>query len=274
MVLPMKTKASPRLAAVGFCCADIYENLDLWYPTGNGIDWGIHLSRMGYPVSAVSVVGTDAYGEGMKKALSEEGLDISHLRTEPGSTCVTRMELRNGTDRVHLASVDGVMEGYALTEEELAFTAGHDLIHTDLFGCVLSHLPAWRAGGSRIVMDFSIYSADPDYHCETLFPHVDYVFFSADGLDRDLRTWMKEIKGYGPRLVTATMGEAGSLCYDGQRFYECGAVKAEKVVNTVGAGDSYIAGFTAGLLQGLSIPECMHKGAALAAEMVGRFKPY
>ena len=42
------------VAAVGFCCADIYQELDKFYPTGNGVDWGVHLARMGVPVSVVS----------------------------------------------------------------------------------------------------------------------------------------------------------------------------------------------------------------------------
>ena len=74
------------VAAVGFCCADVYEKLNKFYPTGNGVDWGVHLARMGVPVSVVSVVGTDSYGEKMKEALAAEGIDISHLRSEPGDS--------------------------------------------------------------------------------------------------------------------------------------------------------------------------------------------
>ena len=263
-----------KIAAVGFCCADIYENLNEWYPTGNGIDWGIHLQRMGVPVSVVSVVGKDGYGEGMKQTLAAEGLDISHLRTEDGPTCITRMELKNGTDRVHLESIDGVMETYAITKEEFDFVAGHDLLHTDLFGNVLSHLPAWKAAGVKILMDFSVFTKDPDYHCGDIFPHVDYVFFSADGIaEEDLEDWLKEIHRMGPTLVTATLGEGGSLCYDGERFYRCGIVETE-VVNTVGAGDSYIAGFTYGILQDWDIPACMENGAKLSAEVIAKFAPY
>ncbi|MBQ5708525.1 MAG: hypothetical protein IIV62_01015, partial [Anaerotignum sp.] len=138
-----------KVAAVGFCCADIYENLNEWYPTGNGIDWGIHLQRLGVPVSVVSVVGNDTYGEEMKRTLSAEGMDITHLRTEEGDTCITRMELKNGTDRVHLESIDGVMETYAINKEEIRFVAEHDLLHTDLFGNVLPHLPAWKEAGVK-----------------------------------------------------------------------------------------------------------------------------
>ena len=50
---------SIKACAAGFCCADVYQNIGVFYPTGNGIDWGIHLARMGVSVSAVSVVGKD-----------------------------------------------------------------------------------------------------------------------------------------------------------------------------------------------------------------------
>ncbi len=262
------------VAAVGFCCADVYEKLDKFYPTGNGVDWGVHLARMGIPVSVISVVGTDDYGEKMKTALSAEGIDISHLRTENGDTCKMMMDLKNGTDRVHLEEIEGVMADYALTEEEFRFAAGHTMLHTDLFGKVLEHLPAWKAAGVEVVMDFSVFSEDPEYECEKIFPYVDYVFLSYDGRkDAHIEQWVKQIHAYGPKLVTATMGELGSICYDGETLHSFGIIPAE-VVNTVGAGDSYIAGFTYGLLKGWEIPACMEHGARTASKVISKFEPY
>ena len=123
-------------------------------------------------------------------------------------------------------------------------------------------------------MDFSVFSEDQEYQCETLFPYVDYVFLSYDGKkDEHIKEWVKKIHSYGPKLVTATMGELGSICYDGTTLYEYGIVPTE-VVNTVGAGDSYIAGFTYGILNGWSVPECMKKGAEVSSAVVARFEPY
>lgn len=73
----------------------------------------------------------------------------------------------------------------------------------------------------------------------------------------------------GAAVAVATLGEKGSIAFDGERFYECGIVPAEKVVNTVGAGDSYIAGFTKGVIDGLDIPACMKAGAELSSRVIG-----
>ena len=46
------------------------------------------------------------------------------------------------------------------------------------------------------------------------------------------------------------------------------------MVNSVGAGDSYIAAFTYGVSLGESIPQCMARGKALATRIVQQFEPY
>jgi fructoselysine 6-kinase len=269
----MKKGEVTSVAAVGFCCADVYQDLGKFYPTGNGIDWGVHLARMGVPVSAVSVVGTDEYGAKMREMLSAEGIDVSHLRVEEGDTCVMLMGMKNGVDRVHLEEIEGVMADYRLTEEDDEFVLQHDMLHTDLFGNVLDHLPEWHEKGMKIVMDFSVFSRDPEYHCEDYFPYVDYVFMSYDGPEEPVRDWIAEVQSFGPEIVTATRGEDGSVSYDGERFYSYGIVPC-KVLNTVGAGDSYIAGFTYGLIQGESIPECQRRGAELSSKVITKFEPY
>lgn len=263
-----------RACAAGFCCADVYQDLDVFYPTGNGVDWGVHLARMGVPVSVVSVVGEDAYGEKMREALSAEGIDISHLRCEPGDTSVMLMALKNGTDRVHLEAIDGVMETYALSPEDERFVLEHDVIHTDLFGNCLDHLPAWHEAGKTVIMDFSVFSRDAEYDCDRLFPYVSYAFMSFEEDAPALRDWLKHVQSLGPCVAVATLGEHGSVAFDGERFHECGIVAVDHVVNTVGAGDSYIAGFTHGLIEGRDIDDCMKEGAALSSKVIGKFEPY
>ena len=69
----------PDVVGVGFSCVDLYQDLDKFYPTGNGVDFCIHLARKGLSTSIVSVVGTDKFGSEMIAALKREGIDTSHV---------------------------------------------------------------------------------------------------------------------------------------------------------------------------------------------------
>ena len=62
----------------------------------------------------------------------------------------------------------------------------------------------------------------------------------------------------GAKTVVAMLGEYGSLAYENGKFYKLDAEKVE-VVNTVGAGDSYIAAFTYGVSLGEDIMQCMRR---------------
>ena len=73
------------------------------------------------------------------------------------------------------------------------------------------------------------------------------------------------------KIAVATFGEKGSLSYDAAGYHEGPIYLARKVVNTVGAGDSYIAGFLGGLADGRPVEECMHLGAATATDTLQYF---
>ena len=77
----------------------------------------------------------------------------------------------------------------------------------------------------------------------------------------------------GARIAVGTFGDKGSVAYDGKTYYECGIQEAE-LVNTIGAGDSYMAGFMNGILKGWDIPKCQEQGAKVAAGVVSVFGPW
>jgi len=85
--------------------------------------------------------------------------------------------------------------------------------------------------------------------------------------------WMVKTKQKGTGCVIAMLGEHGSLAYDGNQFYKIDAFSVP-VVNTVGAGDSYIAAFTYGLSLGEDIPACMARGRERATKVIQQFNPY
>ena len=110
---------------------------------------------------------------------------------------------------------------------------------------------------------------------ESTLPFVDYGFYSYHK-ERDafIESFLKDKVDRGMKVAVATFGDKGSLAYDGKEFIACGICPAERVVNTVGAGDSFISGFLYGVLNGLSVKASMEKGAEVAAQVVQVFEPW
>ncbi|MDY3017672.1 MAG: PfkB family carbohydrate kinase [Blautia sp.] len=260
-----------KVAAIGFCCTDVYENLNRHYSTGNGIDCIVNLAKRGIKTSAVTTVGKDIFGQEMLDLCSKYGIDSSHIQINEGDTSVFYMTLKNGTDRYHIKNVPGVMENYSPTTEDIAFTKTHEYIHTDMFGHVLHLLPEFRQAGCKIILDFSL-----NKNFNELAPvlkNTDFGFFSFEEYNDNIEEFLKKAHSFGPQIVTATFGTDGSMSYDGKKFYKQGIYPAE-VVNTVGAGDSFISGYIYGLIQGWDIPACLDCGARTSAEIVSKFDPY
>ena len=143
------------------------------------------------------------------------------------------------------------------------------MVVTGLWGNVHNDLAKIRAAGALVAFDAA--TRPEDEAARIAIPATDYLFFSSDDGDTpELRAKMKEIHSRGPKVVVATLGDQGSLAYDGEEYIGCGIVTCD-VVDTMGAGDSYIAGFLKGILEEKTVPECMRMGAENASITLGYF---
>lgn len=249
---------SYRIAAVGDNCMDVYDRTGDVYPGGNPVNVAVYTVRLGGRASYTGAVGSDAYGEQMRAAIAARGVDVSHLKTVPGATAVSHVDIVDG-DRVFGDYDEGVMAGFRLEPEDIDFLCSHDLVVAGLWGHVEEYLPEIRARGVPVAFDFADKPEDPVV--DLAIPHVDYAFFSRDGgTEEELRAFLRSMRARGPKVAVATRGALGSMAFDGVRFYRQDIVPC-RVSDTMGAGDSFIAGFLSGLLRGGSIPDCMALGA-------------
>jgi sugar/nucleoside kinase (ribokinase family) len=105
---------------------------------------------------------------------------------------------------------------------------------------------------------------------EELLPKLDYFVASRDIPGRltgqtDLRKALLEVKKkYGCVLAAATLGEEGVLAWDGTTFWYAAAYRV-KVVDSIGAGDIFHAGFIYGLLQKWPLQRQLDFACAAAA---------
>lgn len=174
-------------------------------------------------------------------------------------------------ERTYGDYVEGVMENVQFSEEDIAFAKEHDLVHTAFWGNAQKHLPEIHASGTEICFDYATEMNDP--LVEETIPYVDYAFFSYEKEDDLIKGFLRDIVDKGPKIAVATFGEEGSIAWDGKEFYRYGIEEAD-LVNTIGAGDSFMAGFMNGILKGYSILDCQKQGAEIAAKVVSVFGPW
>lgn len=260
-----------KLAAVGSNCIDFYKNIEQGkaYPGGGPVNMAVYTVRLGGQASYTGPVGEDEYGAVMRDAMAAKGVDISHLHVLPGQTAVSQVELLDG-ERVFGDYDEGVLANYTLSPEDMDFICTHDVVVCDLWGKVEGQFKDLKARGIKTAFDCATRPEDPE--SQTAMPYTDYLFFSSDDGDVPaVRALMKEYQSRGPQLVVAMLGEHGSLCYDGAEFHKFGIIPCDDLVDSMGAGDSYIAGFLFGIVEGLSIEGAMEKGAANATQTLKYF---
>jgi fructoselysine 6-kinase len=250
-----------RVAAVGDNSTDVYVELGQAFPGGNAVNVAVYLVRLGDQASYTGFIGTDDYGKNMRAALIAKGVDVSHLHTKEGTSPYTLITLENG-DRVFGKYDEGVMEHFELSDEDIDFLCEHDLIHTSIWSRIEKYLPVLKQRGKTICFDFS---DQPEHEVvRQALPYVDYAFFSFEEDSPELREYIKNAWKKGPKYVIATLGGNGSIAYDGELFLEQGIVPVQ-VVDTMGAGDSFIAGFIQAVLNGKTLEDCLAAGAQSSA---------
>lgn len=114
--------------------------------------------------------------------------------------------------------------------------------------------------GSGVVLsqDLSVNSEPAD--CDPAGLDIAFGSSEPDRADAESTAFLAR----GARLAVITLGAAGSLATDGKRWVRSGAVATE-VVDTTGAGDSFIAGFLDAYAKTLNLKECLAHGAMAGA---------
>ncbi len=254
-----------KLVAVGDNCMDVYNDGN-YFPGGNPVNVAVYTVRLGNEASYVGVVGNDDFGTLMLNSIKNKSVDISNVDVKEGKTAVTQVELVDG-ERVFGDYDEGVLSDFTLSDSQKDFIMKHDLVISGLWGNVHHNFKEFKDAG--LVTAFDSHNRPFDEAPQVVLPYVDYFFYSVDDIQNleNLKEEMKKLQDCGPKVIVVMMGEYGSIAYDGKEFYEFGIVPVE-VVDTMGAGDSYIAGFLKGIMEGKSILKSMELGAHNASETI------
>ncbi|MEV6151819.1 PfkB family carbohydrate kinase [Nonomuraea sp. NPDC052129] len=269
-----------RLVAVGDNVVDRYPDLGVMYPGGNAVNVAVHARRTGAEAGYLGAVGTDGSGRVVRDALAAEGVDLSLLRTVDGPNAFATVRLVAG-ERKFTGGREGVSR-FRLSPADLVRLAAADIVHTGECSFLEGQLDQLAAHARRLSFDFS---ERPWDYVEEHARHAGIAILSSPSGSRDEALALaRRVRALGPATVAVTLGAHGAVLVSGaagageaagdsaagvlggsRDVVAWGAAEPVAVVDTLGAGDAFIARLLVGLARGEDLPALAVAATAYAS---------
>jgi sugar/nucleoside kinase (ribokinase family) len=242
-----------------------------------------NLAALGCRVGFASRIGDDPLGEIAIARLAASGVDVAKVRRVEGATKTGLTVILQRERERNILTYPGTI--FDLTLEDLDFEYLTDSGHFHLSSFYLQRglrpqvgelFGRLKAEGLTISLDTN---DDPDGRWEgglmDVLRHVDVFLPNAREArliagSADLETAVARLAERVP-LVVIKLGEEGAMAQRGRERFRSPAVKVE-LVDPVGAGDSFDAGFLAQYVRGADLPTCLRWGnlaGAFSTTMAG-----
>jgi fructoselysine 6-kinase len=248
-----------KIVAMGDNVVDCYLSRNSMFPGGNCLNVSVFIQKFGGSSAYVGAIGRDAAGQAIFSALTEEGVDTSHLRRLDAPTAYCVIGHRNA-DRIFI-TYDLSISMFEPTEQDFAFAATFDAVQIGQSSGLDGYLERVSTL-TRLSYDFSNkYSVEK---ISRIAPLCYLASLSARDDDREhALELMRRVLACGAKWCLVTRGSQGAILGNGTDVFEVAAERVD-VVDTLGAGDTFIARTLFGLLKG-EAPATLLAAAALEA---------
>jgi len=235
-----------------------------------------NLASLGTRVAFTGKTGTDVFSQIVFETLSRRRVDCRHVirdeRYPTGATIV----LNYGQDRANI-TFPGAMNHFGINDIDFEFMSRAKHLHFS--SCFIQ--PGMKKGLAELFRKAKemglTTSMDPQWDpeekwelpLEELMPNVDVFMPNVVELKNitgasSLENAVKKLRNLANLLVVKN-GEEGAWLWDGQTLSHQQAFKNDQVVDCIGAGDSFNAGFLSEFVKKSSLTKCMETGALMGA---------
>jgi len=231
----------------------------------------IGLSRLEHAAGWISRVGDDEFGRAIVFRVRGEGVDTSHVVHDPlAPTGIVVRERReagpieqvyyrrgSAASRMQAADLDAAYVGDA---RFLHLTGITPALSASCRETVFAAAEIARAAGVAVVLDPNYRSKlwDPSEarsvmrdlatRCDLVLPGLDEAELLSGESEPEAAA--RALAKLGPSTVVVKLGAQGALALTGDEVVRAPGTPLERVVDPVGAGDAFAAGFLSGLLRG------------------------
>ena len=227
---------------------------------GKGANQAVAAARLGANVKMCACTGKDVYGEELKKALENDGVNTDFVYESGSSTGVAVITLVDGDNTIIVAK--GANADVSIKQAELFLKNAKpgDILLAQLetdFETVEYALKTAKINKMITVLN----PAPADALSSSLCEYCDYIIPNETELktitsNADIDFSLKLIKEKYGCVPIVTLGSEGCAYYseNGVNHLPCSKVKA---VDTTGAGDTFCGAFCAALSKGSQIEDCL-----------------
>jgi sugar/nucleoside kinase (ribokinase family) len=255
------------------------QNLNITLGSSSAI-FAHNLALLGNKVGFHSCIGDDPLGGICVDRLSASGVDVTGVRTLCGQTTGLTVILPRSKDR-YILTYPGTM--YSMTAKHLhldhVFNAKHlHIASYFLLKGISPDLPELFRRAKQLGLTISLDTNDDPADLWTsdlpaLFPRLDVLLLNErelckiaqnTNLDQAIESIAKLVT-----LLVVKRGSQGALARSGGNTFSA-APPAVEIIDSVGAGDSFDAGFIHAFIRGQSTEVCLRSGNLAAALSVTR----
>lgn len=260
----------------------------------------VSLSRLDVPVTWIGRVGDDSLGRRVVREIRGEGVDVrAHLDPDAATGLMLKELTGPGTARVYYYRANSAGSRLAATDVPADLVESVGLVHltgiTPLLSdsareACLSVVRRARAAGVRVSFDVNYRSTLAPAHVAAevlgeLAAEADLLFGSPEELahvvpggvadgpdpgvvpgDEEIGALARALDPTGAREIVVKRGADGASTYAGGSVVHAPGHHVD-VVDTVGAGDAFVAGYLSGDVQGWSVEEKLGRANACGAVM-------
>ncbi len=242
-------------------------------------------ARLGLRTAWISALPANPWGERIRRELTGHGVDCAHVRMVEGARVGTYFLEYGAPPRPIRVVYDRRDSAFArLTPDAVDWEPVRRARLVHLTGITPALGLTARALAERALGEAAEVSFDLNYRAalwspgearafaETVLPVARFLFVGREeartvfGLDGPPEDALETLRRWAPKATIALlMGDDGSVVFDGARLTRPGRRYPVQVVDPIGAGDAYVAGFLWAALGGADLQGTVDRAAAVAA---------
>ncbi|MEQ8222751.1 MAG: PfkB family carbohydrate kinase [Candidatus Eremiobacterota bacterium] len=224
-------------------------------------------ARLGGTCAVTGITGDDETGDKIRQSLSEEGVDVSRLFIDKGATSHIAFCFTHSGERTIFYNRGNKR---LLSEKDIDgdFIKNCSCLLTDVHHsrASLEAVRIARKENIPVVTDIERDAPEND-EIFSLATHnilpVKYLltFTEEEILQKAVKLWHEK---FPSSILVVTLGEEGSLAYNGEKIIRQTAYRVSPVVDTTGAGDVVHGAFARGITLGYSLEKNLEFASLIA----------